>query len=35
MHMGANMEDEINEEDIMDMRREDIYADRGESAVLN
>ena len=35
MHIGANMEDEINEEDRMDMRREDIYADRGESAVLN
>ena len=37
MHMRANMEyeNEINEEDIMDMRREDIYVDRRESAVLN
>ena len=35
MHMRANMKNEINEENIMNMRREDVYANREKSAVLN
>ena len=35
MHIRINMKNKINEKDIMNRRKEDVYANKEKSVVLN